>query len=113
MADVGKMKHRIIIQRFVTTTSANGFDEEKWVDYKPVWAKKNNLFGKEFWAAKAIQSEKTVEFEVRYSKDLELLTEKNGTESYRILYKDRPFNIIYADNVREENRWLKIKAVEV
>ncbi|WP_454053969.1 phage head closure protein [Clostridium sp. Marseille-Q7071] len=40
----------------------------------------NNLWGKEFYAAKAVQAENTVEFVCRYSKDLENINSKE----YRI-----------------------------
>ncbi|WMJ81970.1 phage head closure protein [Clostridium sp. MB40-C1] len=114
MKELGKvLDKRIIIQKNSTVQNENGFDIEEWKDYKPVWAKKNNLFGKEYFAAKAINAENTVEFEIRYSKELEPLLEKDGTKLYRILYKNRPFDIIYVDNIREENRWLKIKSIEV
>lgn len=80
----------------------------------------NNLWGKEFYAAKAVQAENTVEFIVRYSKDLE----KINSKEYRIkTIKDknatkekdkyRYFDITFIDNIKYENKWLKIKAVEV
>lgn len=109
----GALNKRVAIQKLNIEPTENGFDEENWTVFKLVWAKKNNLFGKEYFAAKAVNAEDTVEFEIRYSKDLEPLLEKNGTKAYRILYKNRPFNIVYVDNVKEENRWIKIKTIEV
>lgn len=107
--DVGELKHRITIQKYTTITTDNGFDEETWLDYKTVWASMNNLYGKEFYAAKAVQSENTVEFTVRYSKDLEIL----NTKEYRIFWNEKSYNITFIDNIKYENRWLKIKAIEV
>ncbi|HCL4559275.1 head-tail adaptor protein [Clostridium botulinum] len=118
--DIGKMDKRITIQKFSTTQNENGFDIEKWIDYKTVWAGMNNLWGKEFYAAKATNSENTIEFIVRYSKDLE----KINSKEYRIkTIKDknatkekdkyRYFDITFIDNIKYENKWLKIKAVEV
>ncbi|AJE12409.1 phage head closure protein [Clostridium botulinum] len=116
----GEMRHRIIIQKYTTTQNENGFDIEEWDDYKTVWASMNNLWGKEFYAAKATNSENTIEFIVRYSKDLE----KINSKEYRIkTIKDknatkekdkyRYFDITFIDNIKYENKWLKIKAVEV
>jgi SPP1 family predicted phage head-tail adaptor len=67
------------------------------------------LFGNEFWSAKTVQSENTVEFVTRYCNDLAGV---NSTE-YRILWRNRKFNITFIDNIKYENKWLKIKAVEV
>ncbi|NFD29662.1 head-tail adaptor protein [Clostridium botulinum] len=118
--NIGDLNKRIVIQKYTTTQNENGFDIEKWIDYKTVWASMNNLWGKEFYAAKSTNSENTIEFIVRYSKDLE----KINTKEYRIkTIKDknatkekdkyRYFDITFIDNIKYENKWLKIKAVEV
>ena len=110
--NVGKLNKRITIQKLTTVTNNNGFDEEKWVDYKPVWASINNLFGKEFYAAKAVNAETTVEFIIRYSSDTKVLLEKDGTKLYRVSWNSKAFNITFVDNIKYTNEWLKIKATE-
>ncbi|EPY2275485.1 phage head closure protein [Clostridium sporogenes] len=118
--DIGKMDKRITIQKFSTTQNENGFDIEEWDDYRTLWASMNNLWGKEFYAAKSTNSENTIEFIVRYSKDLKNI----NTKEYRIKtikYKNatkekdkyRYFDITFIDNIKYENKWLKIKAIEV
>ena len=118
--NAGDLKHRIIFQKLTTVTNDNGFDEQVWVDYKRVWSAMNNLFGKEYWSAKAVQAENTIEFVVRYSKEFMTM----DTKIYRIkVLKDntaeleedkfRFLNITFIDNVKYENKWLKIKTVEV
>lgn len=107
--NIGQLDKRITIQKYTTVTSENNFDEEKWIYYKSVWASINNLFGKEFYAAKAVQSENTVEFLIRYSKDLEVLDSK----VYRIFWNEKIYNITFIDNIKYENRWLKIKTIEI
>lgn len=106
--NIGDLNKRIIIQRFATTQNENGFDIETWLHYKTVSASINNLWGKEFYAAKAVQEENTVEFVVRYSKDLERINSKK----YRLFWKDRAFNITFIDNIQHANKWIKIKAIE-
>lgn len=103
------LNNRIIFQTLTTVTNDNGFDEEKWLDYKTVWASMNNLFGKEYYAAMAVQAEKTVEFIVRYNKDIENM----DTKKYRLYWNDKIFNITYIDNIKYANTWLKIKTTEV
>ncbi|WP_096635854.1 phage head closure protein [Clostridium cochlearium] len=107
--DIGNMNKRITIQKFSTTQNENGFDIEDWIDYKTIWASINNLWGKEFYAAKAVNAENTVEFVVRYSRDLENIS----TKEYRIFWSNRAFDITFVDNIQYSNKWLKIKAIEV
>lgn len=106
--NIGKMNKRITIQKFTVTQNDNGFDVEEWADYKTIWASANNLFGKEFYAAKAVQAEKTVEFTVRYGKYLENIDTKN----YRIAWNGRFYNITFIDNIQYKNTFVKIKAME-
>lgn len=106
---MSNLDKRITIQKYTTTQNKNGFDIEAWKDYKTVWASMNNLWGKEFYAAKAVQAENTVEFVVRYSKDLENINSKE----YRIFWNNRAFNITFIDNIQYKNIWLKIKTSEV
>ncbi len=104
------LNKKIIIQKFETITSTNGFEEEKWVDWETVWASKNNLSGKEYFAAKQFNEEKTVKFEVRYQKKLE---EEMDSINYRIIHDGKIYNITYIDNYMYKNEWLVIKALEV
>lgn len=104
----GELRHRITIKK-LKKIKVNGFDDVKWEDYKTVWAGVNNLFGKEYWEAKAIQSENTIEFVIRFSKDVGILNSKE----YRIVFNNKIYNITFVDNIKYQNKWLKIKAVEV
>ncbi|NKF05300.1 phage head closure protein [Clostridium gasigenes] len=107
--NIGDLNKRITIQELKTITTDNGFEEEKWVDSKTVWAKVNNLFGKEFWSAKAINQENSLDFIIRYSKDLSILDSKTN----RIYWNERAFNITFIDNIQYKNTWIKIKGIEV
>lgn len=107
--NTGDLRHRIIIQRLEIMTTPNGFDVEDWVDWKTLWASKNNLSGKEFYTAKTVNEERTVKFRVRYHKDLEELDSKK----YRIVHDGRVYNITFIDNVMYRNEWLVLKTLEV
>lgn len=108
--DPGKLNKRIAIQKFNgMKQNDNGFDIPEWIEYKTVWSNVNNLWGKEFYAAKSVNAENTVEFIVRYSKNLEVINSKE----YRIFWNKRVFNITFIDNIQYKNKWLKIKAIEV
>ena len=102
---IGHLKHRITLQKLITTTNENGFSEESYVDYKEVWASIRNLYGKEFYEAAAVQKEMTVKFIIRVTSDLD--------ETMRILFKGKIYNITSIDNIRYENKYIEIKTLEV
>lgn len=106
-----KLDKKIKIQELNSIHNTNNFQEEKWIDIKTCYASVNNLYGKEFWSAKAIQSENTVEFIIRYSKSLEVLMAADGTKKYRIFYNNRAYDIVFADNIKYSNLWIKLKAI--
>lgn len=109
--NIGDLDKRITFQKYTSYINDNGFPVEDWVFYKKVWSKVNNLFGKEYYSAKATQSENTIEFLMRYSKDLEVLLEKDGTKLYRIFWNNREFNITFVDDIKYHHTWLKVKAM--
>lgn len=102
---IGELKHRITIQKLVTTTNENGFTEENYVDHKEVWASIRNLYGKEFYEVAAVQKEMTVKFMVRATSELD--------ETMRISFKGKIYNITSIDNIRYENKYIEIKTLEV
>jgi len=108
MKDTEKVLNRkIIIEKLITTKGEDGFKFQQWVPWKTLWSSKNNLFGKEFYAAKAIGEEKTVVFEARYFKDIEEI----NTKEYRILHDGEGYDITFIDNVKYQNQWIKIKTL--
>ncbi|MBR9648597.1 phage head closure protein [Clostridium tyrobutyricum] len=102
---IGDLRHRITLQKFITEVNENGFETEVWQDYKTVWASVSHLSGKEYYQAAAVQAEKTIRFLVRYAGDIDT--------SMRILFRNTQYSITSADNIKYENRFIEIKAVEV
>lgn len=120
---VGELNKRITIQKFGIVKDADGFETEQWIDAKSTWAKVENLYGKEYYAAAAVQQEKTVKFVIRYMKDLdESLRIKFGKKTVNILDEsgnvvgtkevDRVFDIKFIDNIKYANRFIEIQAME-
>ncbi|KOC32549.1 phage head closure protein [Clostridium botulinum] len=105
--NISDFNKKIVIEKLTIVTTKNNFDTEEWVSYATPWTSINNLYGREFWAAKAVNKEDTVIFTVRYSKKIADINKEN----YRIKFKDKIFNIIFIDNVKYENRLIKIKAI--
>lgn len=102
---IGDLRHRITLQKFITEVNENGFETEVWQDYKTVWASVSNLSGKEYYQAAAVQAEKTVKFTIRYLYGI--------SSDMRILFRNTQYSITSADNIKYENRFIEIKAVEV
>lgn len=103
--DIGDLKHTVTFQRFTTVANDNGFEEEAWVDFKTVWAKVENLHGREYFEAAAVKAEKTVKFTIRFIKDID--------ERMRIKFRDKHYNITSIDNIKYANKFIEIKAMEV
>ncbi|MDU2672837.1 MAG: phage head closure protein [Clostridium sp.] len=102
---IGDLKRRITFQILATAINENGFEISEWEDYKTVWAKVLNLSGKEYFEAATINKEKTVKFIIRFVKGID--------ESMIINFEDRKYNITDINNIRYENKYCEIKAMEV
>ncbi|MEG1620838.1 MAG: phage head closure protein [Oscillospiraceae bacterium] len=107
MIDIGKMRHKIAIQRQSQKENEYGISSIIWADICSIWANVDNLYGKEYWNAKEYSAENALTFVIRYSacKDLQL--------SDRIKFGGKLYNILSIDNILYRNEVLKIKAIEV
>lgn len=103
--EIGDLRHRITLQKLTNTVNENGFELETWEDVKTVWAAASNLHGREYFAAAAVQAENTVKFTIRYLEGLDT--------AMRILFRGKQYNITAIDNIKYQNRYLEIKALEV
>lgn len=71
--NIGKLRQRITIQRPGRTEDDAGYpipNPTDWEDVATVWAAREPLRGREFFAAAAVQYEKTVRFRIRYRKGI-------------------------------------------
>lgn len=102
---IGDLRHRITLQKYIETTDDEGFSTQQWQDIATVWASVENLFGREYWQAAAIQAENTVKFTIRYRKDI--------SSDMRIIFQGQQYEIISLDNIKYKNEYIEIKAKEV
>lgn len=70
LSNPSRYDRRIKIQAKTITTSADGVVKEVWVDYLTLWASREPLRGREFFAAAAENAEATVKYRVRYRTDI-------------------------------------------
>ena len=73
---------------------------EVWQDYYKCYAEVNKSSGREYFNAKTTISQNTFNFKVRYIRQLE--DSILNTSQYRIIYKDKEFNIINVDDKQEK-----------
>lgn len=101
--NIGELKQRITLERLARSINNNGFEIETWEPFKTVWAKVENLHGREYFTAAQVKAEKTVKFTIRYIKGID--------ETMRILFKDKVYNITSIDNIKYQNKFVEIKAL--
>ncbi|NNG67340.1 phage head closure protein [Caldanaerobacter subterraneus] len=101
----GLLRNRITLQKKVDLTDPDGFTTQQWQDIATVWAAAENLHGREYWEAAAIQAENTVKFTIRYRPDVD--------QTMRILFKGKVYNILSVDNIKYRNEFIEIKAREL
>lgn len=81
----------------------------KWEDYRILHARVNNSGGSEFLGGGSTQSQSSKVFEVRYHKDIEVIDDSR--DLYRIVYRDRNFNITGYDDFQESHKTVKLLGV--
>lgn len=109
MKDVGKvLRRKIVIQKMEIIEDEIGNQKKEWIDWKTVWAERNNLWGQEYYAARAVNEENTLVFTTRYAP---FIDEINNT-SYRIKFNNKTYDIKQIDYLNDDGLWVKIKALE-
>jgi len=81
-----KYNRRITLQQKTTHTNSEGISSEAWTDIITVWAARESLRGREFFAAAAVQAEHTVRFRIRYREGV--------SSAMRILSEGKVYEII-------------------
>lgn len=102
---IGKLRHRITLQKLTSVINENGFESEQLQEYKTVWAEASNLHGKEYFEAMAVQAENTVKFTIRFLEGLD--------QTMQILFQGKAYSITAIDNIKYRNRYVEIQATEV
>ncbi len=102
---IGELRNRIAILQITTSIDENGFAHDEETELVTVWAAISNLYGKEYFAAKAVQAENTVKFTIRFQVGI--------TSNMKIRFQDRIFSITGIDDIKYRKKYQEIKAVEV
>lgn len=84
-------------------------ETEDWIDKFKLHARVNKSGGSEYLNAGAVQSKSTRVFEVRYFPEIEGIDDNR--DMYRILYRDRTYNITDYDDFQEQHKTVKLLGV--
>lgn len=104
-----KLTERIELEMLEEIQNENGFTQKNWTSIYKCWAKYRAINGSEFLSAKATNSENVVTFSVRYCKQTKKLLEANATKIFRIQFKGRAYNILYASDFEDSHEYIDIK----
>ena len=92
---IGKLKHRVILQRKEITEDELKQQTETWVDFAYVWAEVQPLSGREYFAAKQENAEVTTRITIRHLKDVK--------PDMRVLFNEKVYEILSVINPYERN----------
>ena len=101
---IGRYPHRVIVQRLTKMPDDGGGYFSSWVNVDQLRAMVAPLSGAELLQAQRLNNQITHRILTKYTKNL--------SESDRILWNGRTFNIVSLLNVQERNRELILTAVE-
>lgn len=105
--DSGAYRNLVTIQKYVEGFDDIGNPSNEWTDYAYAYAYANGLSGREYWEAANVQQENTVEFIFRWKPFFDTV----NTKQYRLVFRDRIYNINMIDNIQFRNKTVKIRAV--
>ena len=103
--NIGELNHRITILK---KANKKPLEDTAYENFKTVWAKINNLFGKEFIEAQKVNPNISKKIIIRYVKDLDMSFNPNACKDFIISYKGISYNILYIDNIKEQNKFMEI-----
>lgn len=109
MRDVSKVRRRrITIRKLVEGQDKWGNPSTEKVDWLPLWVKRSTLWGQEYYAAKRVDEEQTIVFELPYCKKLEEL----NTIEFDILFEGEEFDIKHIDPLEDGGNFIKVRCLK-
>ena len=103
--NIGELNHRITILK---KANKKPLEDTAYENFKAVWAKVSNLYGKEFIEAQKVEANISKKFIIRYVKDLDMPFNTSACKDFIISYKGVSYNILYIDNIKEQNKFMEI-----
>lgn len=102
--NIGKLRHRIIIQTQRNRPSEYGAVVAEWHDLHTAWAEVKPISGREYFSAQQVQSEVTTQIWIRY---------RDGIEpTMRVAHKGKLYEIVSVLNYQGLNKALQLMCKE-
>jgi SPP1 family predicted phage head-tail adaptor len=101
---IGRLRHRIAIERVTETRDTDGSVIETWSTYATVQASIDPISGREYFAAQSVQADVTHRIVIRYLSGI--------VPKMRVKYGSRIFDILSVINVSERNGELQLMCRE-
>ena len=109
MRDLRRVRRRkIVIQKLVEGEDEWGNQTTSWVDWQTVWAERSELWGQEYFAARAVGEQNTVGFVIRHAPFVEQL----NTTEHRVLHQGKSYDIKHIDHLKDDGMWVKLRCLE-
>ena len=102
--NAGEFKHKITIQQYKETINNDDIPVRSWENVLTTKAKVTNTRGDEYLQAQNIGVAIDKTFYIRYSKKVPITTDN------QIVYNGQVYNIVYANNIMDLNKYIEIKA---
>lgn len=102
---IGKLRHRITLQKQVNTVNDYGAAVTTWKNVATVWADVRPLSGREYFSAQQVQSEVTTQIWLRYLDGI--------MPTMRVKFGKRTLEIVSVLNTQERNVSLRLMCKEV
>jgi len=102
---IGRLRHRISIQKYVAARDSFGGELETWEDVANVWASIEPISGKEYFASQQVNAQVTTRIITRHIEGI--------TPKMRVVFQDRSFNILSVININEKKKELHLMCEEV
>ena len=104
MMRIGKLRHRVELQRQAENRDGYGQPIRSWATFATVWGSVEPLQGRELEHAKQITAETSHKITIRYQDSLNV--------ENRVVYGDRIFDIEAILNPHERNEYLLLMCKE-
>lgn len=105
MTRIGRLRHRITLQRNTPTKASDGSRVDHWTTVATVWAEFLETRGREYLAAQEAHSELSAKFIIRYRSDV--------VPEWRVNFQGRAFNIIHVADLKGQRRKQELFTAEI
>jgi SPP1 family predicted phage head-tail adaptor len=105
MRNIGRLRHRITLQRNDPRQAVDGSQVDDWQTVAIVWGELLESRGREYLAAQEAHSELTAKIRIRYRADVK--------PEWRAVFQDRIFDIQQVADLAGRRRELELLVAEI